>query len=60
MLTGLLTGGWLRGLRHDAGEDVGMSGGAVVPYGGSIEVFRQDLEGFRDEWLAAVRSYAAR
>jgi hypothetical protein len=35
------------------------SGGAIVPYGASIDRFRQDLDAFRGEWLAAVRSRKA-
>jgi hypothetical protein len=35
------------------------SGGAVVPYGASIDRFRQDLAGFRGQWLDAVCSCRA-
>jgi hypothetical protein len=31
-----------------------------VPYGASIDRFRQDLDAFRDDWLAAVRSCTVR
>ncbi|GLW98910.1 hypothetical protein [Microtetraspora sp. NBRC 16547] len=34
------------------------SGGACVPYGASMETFRAELAGFRQEWLAKV--YACR
>jgi hypothetical protein len=44
-------------LVHGCQSVPSQSGGALVPYGASIERFRQDLNGFRDEWLAAVRSF---
>jgi hypothetical protein len=47
-------------LVHGCQSVPNQSGGAVVPYGASIERFRKDLEAFRGEWLAAVRSYGAR
>ena len=47
-------------LVHGCQSVPNQSGGAVVPYGASIDRFRQDLEAFRGEWLAAVRSYGAR
>lgn len=45
-------------LVHGCQSVPNQSGGAVMPYGASIDRFRQDLEEFRDEWLAAVRSYS--
>jgi hypothetical protein len=46
-------------LVHGCQSEANQTGGAVVPYGANIERFRQDLDGFRDEWLAAVRSLKA-
>lgn len=43
-------------LVHGCQSAPNQSGGAVVPYGASIERFRLDLDSFRDGWLAAVRS----
>ncbi|MEV0975181.1 hypothetical protein [Microtetraspora glauca] len=37
----------------------GHSGGACVPYGASMETFRAELTGLRQEWLAKVYSYRA-
>jgi hypothetical protein len=47
-------------LVHGCQSVPNQSGGAVVPYGASIDRFRQDLDAFRGEWLAAVRSCKAR
>jgi hypothetical protein len=44
-------------LVHGCQSVPSQSGGALVPYGASIDRFREDLNGFRDEWLAAVRSF---
>jgi hypothetical protein len=46
-------------LVHGCQSEANQTGGAVVPYGANIERFRQDLDGFRDEWLQAVRSLKA-
>jgi outer membrane murein-binding lipoprotein Lpp len=43
-------------LVHGCQSVPNQSGGAVVPYGASIDRFRQDLDAFRSDWLAAVRS----
>ena len=43
-------------LVHGCQSTPNQSGGAVMPYGASIDQFRQDLGAFRDGWLAAVRS----
>lgn len=45
-------------LVHGCQSAPNQSGGALVPYGASIDRFRQDLAGFRDNWLQAV--YACR
>jgi hypothetical protein len=42
-------------LVHGCQSAPNQSGGAVVPYGASIDRFRRDLDAFRDDWLAAVR-----
>jgi hypothetical protein len=47
-------------LVHGCQSVPNQSGGAVVPYGASIDRFRQDLDAFRDDWLAAVRSCKVR
>lgn len=46
-------------LVHGCQSVPNQSGGALVPYGGSIERFRADLASFRDEWLAAVQALRA-
>jgi outer membrane murein-binding lipoprotein Lpp len=46
-------------LVHGCQSVPNQSGGAVVPYGASIDRFRQDLDAFRAEWLAAIRSCKA-
>jgi hypothetical protein len=46
-------------LVHGCQSVPNQSGGALVPYGGSIERFRADLGSFRDEWLAAVQALRA-
>jgi hypothetical protein len=43
-------------LVHGCQSAPNQSGGALVPYGGSISRFREDLAGFRDEWLPAVQA----
>lgn len=43
-------------LVHGCQSSPNQSGGALVPYGGSIERFRADLASFRDGWLAEVRA----
>lgn len=46
-------------LVHGCQSTPNQAGGALVPYGGSIERFRADLAGFRDGWLAAVQALRA-
>lgn len=48
----------LGGLVHGCQSVPNQSGGACVPYGASIEHFRDDLRQFRPQWLTAV--YACR
>jgi hypothetical protein len=43
-------------LVHGCQSTPNQSGGALVPYGGSIERFRADLASFRDGWLAEVQA----
>lgn len=43
-------------LVHGCQSVPNQSGGALVPYGASIDRFRAELAGFRDEWLTAVKS----
>jgi hypothetical protein len=43
-------------LVHGCQGSANQSGGACVPYGASIDHFRDSLSGFRDEWLAAVNA----
>lgn len=46
-------------LVHGCQSVPNQSGGALVPYGASIERFRQDLASFRDGWLAEVQALRA-
>lgn len=46
-------------LVHGCQSTPNLSGGALLPYGGSVARFRQDLAGFRDGWLAAVQALRA-
>ncbi|GAA1863890.1 hypothetical protein [Myceligenerans crystallogenes] len=41
-------------LVHGCQSSPNQSGGALVPYGASIDRFRDELAGFRDGWLQAV------
>lgn len=47
-------------LVHGCQSTPNQSGGALVPYGGSIERFRADLASFRDGWLAEVQALRTR
>ena len=47
-------------LVHGCQSVPNQSGGALVPYGGSIERFRADLASFRDGWLAEVQALRTR
>lgn len=47
-------------LVHGCQSTPNQSGGALVPYGGSIERFRTDLASFRDGWLAEVQALRTR
>jgi hypothetical protein len=47
-------------LVHGCQSVPNQSGGALVPYGGSIERFRMDLASFRDDWLADVQALRVR
>lgn len=43
-------------LVHGCQSVPNQSGGALVPYGASLETFRTELSAFRTEWIAAVDS----
>ena len=46
-------------LVHGCQGSANQSGGACVPYGASIDHFRDNLAAFREEWLAAVHACRA-
>jgi hypothetical protein len=43
-------------LVHGCQSGANLSGGAVAPYGASIEAFRAELGTMREEWITAVRA----
>lgn len=43
-------------LVHGCQSRANMAGGAVVPFGADLDVFRRDLELFRDDWIQLIRS----
>ncbi|MDE3721789.1 hypothetical protein PWG71_10350 [Nocardiopsis sp. N85] len=44
-------------LVHGCQSTPSQKGGVVAPYGTPMDRFRDDLAGFRDEWIRAVRSF---
>lgn len=44
-------------LVHGCHSSPCMAGGAILPYGASVDAFMRELEGFKGEWMDAIRAF---